>query len=67
MSRPGAGAQDKHEKCLHDVILTAVRSGYTGTVERAAEKMKEFEKKYSLFSTTRGNLLDFCDFTEKQV
>ena len=67
MSRPGAGAQDKHEKRLRDVILTAVRSGYTEAVERAAGKMKAFEEKHNLYSPTPGDLLDFCDFTEKQV
>ena len=53
------------EKNLHDVILTAVRNGFTGVVERAAEKMTAFEEKYS--SPTQGKLLDFCDSTEKQV
>jgi len=66
MSRSGVGAQEKR---LHDVILTAVRNGYTGAVERAAEKMTAFEEKYS--SPTQGKLklvfLDFCDSTEKQV
>jgi len=51
MSRPGMGTQEKR---LHDVILTVVRNGYTGAVERAAEKMTAFEKKYS--SPTQGKL-----------
>ena len=67
MSRSGVGTQDKHEKRLRGVILTAVRSGYTGAVEKAAEKMKAFEEKHNLYSPTPGDLLDFCDFTEKQV
>jgi len=62
MSGSGVGAQETR---WHDVILTAVRKGYTGAVERAAEKMTAFEEKYS--SPTQGKLLDFCDSTEKQV
>lgn len=62
MSRPGVGAQEKR---LHDVILTAVRNGFTGAVERAAKKMTAFEEQYS--SPTQGKLFDFCDSTEKQV
>ena len=67
MSRPGARTRDMQEKRLRGVILTAVRRGYTGAVERAAEKMKEFNEKYGLYSPTRGNLLDFCELNEKQV
>jgi len=63
MSRPGVGTQEKH---LHDVILTAVRNGYTGVVEKAAEKMTAFEEKYGSPTCTQGKLLDFCDSTEKQ-
>jgi len=61
MSRPGMGTPEKR---LHGVILTAVRNGYTGVVERAAERMTVFEGKYS--SPTRGNLLDFWDLSEQQ-
>jgi len=48
---------------LRRAILTAVRNGYTGAVDKAAERMKEIEEKYNL--PTPENFLDFCD--EKQV
>ena len=70
MSRPGARTRTIQEKRLHGVILTAVRRGYTGAVKRAAVKMKEFKEKYSLFSPTRGKLLDFFELNhanQKQV
>jgi len=62
MSRPGVGTRPQ-EKRLRRAILTAVCNGYTGAVDKAAERMKEIEEKYNL--PTPENFLDFCD--EKQV